>query len=53
MIQRQRGRVCVRPLTVANIGTAPDEAGVHDLTFSEVQGYGRQKGHTEVHRGAE
>lgn len=27
--------------------------GVHGMTVSEVQGYGRQKGHTEVYRGAE
>jgi len=43
----------VKPFTVADIRTAVDEAGVHGLTFSEVQGYGRQKGHTEVYRGAE
>ena len=30
-----------------------DGAGVHGMTFSEAQGYGRQKGHTEVYRGAE
>jgi len=43
----------VKPFTLADIRTAVDEAGVHGLTFSEVQGYGRQKGHTEVYRGAE
>ena len=43
----------VKPFTVGDIRTAVDEAGVHGLTFSEVQGYGRQKGHTEVYRGAE
>src|SRR3977135_11912 len=43
----------VKPFTVADIRTAVDEAGVHGLTYSEVQGYGRQKGHTEVYRGAE
>src|SRR5258708_20033685 len=43
----------VKPFTVAYLRTAVDEAGVHGLTFSEVQGYGRQKGHTEVYRGAE
>ena len=43
----------VQPFTLADIRTAVDEAGVHGLTFSEAQGYGRQKGHTEVYRGAE
>jgi nitrogen regulatory protein P-II 1 len=43
----------VKPFTVEDVRTAVDAAGVHGLTFSEVQGYGRQKGHTEVYRGAE
>src|SRR5246127_1306491 len=43
----------VKPFTVADIRIAVDEAGVHGLTYSEVQGYGRQRGHTEVYRGAE
>ncbi|HZE14335.1 MAG TPA: P-II family nitrogen regulator [Mycobacterium sp.] len=30
-----------------------EEAGLLGMTVSEVQGYGRQKGHTEVYRGAE
>ncbi len=43
----------VQPFTVNDIRAAVDEAGVHGLTFTEAQGYGRQKGHTEVYRGAE
>ncbi|MDR3663321.1 MAG: P-II family nitrogen regulator [Mycobacterium sp.] len=43
----------VQPFTVPEIHAAVDGTGVHGLTFSEVQGYGRQKGHTEVYRGAE
>ena len=43
----------VQPFTIAEIRAAVDNAGVHGLTFSEAQGYGRQKGHTEVYRGAE
>jgi nitrogen regulatory protein P-II 1 len=43
----------VQPFTVADIRAAVDEAGVHGMTFSEAQGHGRQKGHTEVYRGAE
>ncbi|MGH3961395.1 P-II family nitrogen regulator [Mycobacterium sp.] len=33
--------------------TSLEEAGVLGMTVSEVRGYGRQKGHTEVYRGAE
>jgi nitrogen regulatory protein P-II 1 len=43
----------VQPFTVADIRKAVDEAGVHGMTYAEVRGYGRQKGHTEVYRGAE
>jgi nitrogen regulatory protein P-II 1 len=43
----------IKPFTVEDVRTAVDAAGVHGLTFSEAQGYGRQKGHTEVYRGAE
>jgi nitrogen regulatory protein P-II 1 len=43
----------VQPFTVADIRAAVDQAGVHGMTFAEAQGYGRQKGHTEVYRGAE
>src|ERR1700691_5150924 len=42
----------VQPFTLAEIRVAVDNAGVHGLTYSEAQGYGRQKGHTEVYRGA-
>ncbi|HEX4393444.1 MAG TPA: P-II family nitrogen regulator [Mycobacterium sp.] len=43
----------VQPFTVTDIRAAVDNAGVHGMTYSEVRGYGRQKGHTEVYRGAE
>jgi nitrogen regulatory protein P-II 1 len=43
----------VRPFAIEDIKSAVEAAGVHGLTVSEVQGYGRQKGHTEVYRGAE
>ncbi len=36
-----------------DIKTGLEEAGVMGMTVSDVQGYGRQKGHTEVYRGAE
>ncbi|WP_026917642.1 P-II family nitrogen regulator [Gordonia shandongensis] len=43
----------VKPFTLDDVKAALQEAGVVGMTVSEVQGYGRQKGHTEVYRGAE
>ncbi|KAA0919528.1 P-II family nitrogen regulator [Dietzia sp. ANT_WB102] len=43
----------VKPFTIDDIKAALGQADIHGLTISEVQGYGRQKGHTEVYRGAE
>jgi nitrogen regulatory protein P-II 1 len=43
----------IKPFTLEDVRAAIERAGVHGLTFSEVQGYGRQRGHTEVYRGAE
>ncbi|WP_200303288.1 P-II family nitrogen regulator [Streptomyces adelaidensis] len=43
----------VKPYRLDAVKTALQEAGVHGLTVSEASGYGRQRGHTEVYRGAE
>ncbi len=43
----------VKPFALGDIRTALERLGVLGMTVSEVQGYGRQKGHTEVYRGAE
>ena len=43
----------VKPPRVDEIKTALQAAGVHGMTISEASGFGRQKGHTEVYRGAE
>jgi nitrogen regulatory protein P-II 1 len=43
----------VKPFKLDDVKKALETLGVHGLTVSEVQGYGRQKGHTEVYRGAE
>lgn len=43
----------VKPFTLEDVKTALERLGVLGMTVSEVQGYGRQKGHTEVYRGAE
>ena len=43
----------VKPFKLEDIKEALRTAGVHGLTVTEVQGFGRQAGHTEVYRGAE
>jgi nitrogen regulatory protein P-II 1 len=43
----------VKPFKLDDVKTALQAMGVAGLTVSEVQGYGRQRGHTEVYRGAE
>lgn len=43
----------VKPFALGDVKTALERLGVLGMTVSEVQGYGRQKGHTEVYRGAE
>jgi len=43
----------IKPFTLEDVKTGLEELGVLGMTVSEVQGYGRQKGHTEVYRGAE
>jgi nitrogen regulatory protein P-II 1 len=43
----------VKPFKVDDVKTAVQDFGVQGLTMTEVQGFGRQRGHTEVYRGAE
>jgi nitrogen regulatory protein P-II 1 len=43
----------VKPFVLEDVKGALEQIGVLGMTISEVQGYGRQKGHTEVYRGAE
>ena len=43
----------VKPYRLDEVKTALQELGVHGLTVTEASGYGRQRGHTEVYRGAE
>lgn len=43
----------IKPFTLEDVKGALEQIGVLGMTVSEVQGYGRQKGHTEVYRGAE
>ncbi|WP_416973352.1 P-II family nitrogen regulator [Streptomyces sp. 4F14] len=43
----------VKPYRLDAVKTALQELGIHGLTVTEASGYGRQRGHTEVYRGAE
>ena len=43
----------IKPFKLEEVRSALDEIGVSGMTISEVKGFGRQKGHTELYRGAE
>ncbi|MGW7536974.1 P-II family nitrogen regulator [Amycolatopsis sp. NPDC054798] len=43
----------VKPFVLDDVRIALQELGIAGMTVSEVRGYGRQKGHTEIYRGAE
>ncbi|MEZ5593271.1 MAG: P-II family nitrogen regulator [Gammaproteobacteria bacterium] len=43
----------IKPFKLDDVREALSEIGVHGMTVTEVKGFGRQKGHTELYRGAE
>ena len=43
----------IKPFKLEEVKDALSEAGVEGMTVSEVKGFGRQKGHTEIYRGSE
>ncbi len=43
----------IKPFKLDEVRDALTAIGVHGMTVAEVKGYGRQKGHTEIYRGAE
>ncbi len=43
----------IKPFKLDEVKGALQEAGIQGMTISEVKGFGRQKGHTELYRGAE
>jgi len=43
----------IKPFKLDAVRTALTELGVQGMTVTEVKGYGRQRGHTEIYRGAE
>ena len=43
----------IKPFKLDDVRAALEKLGVHGMTVTEASGYGRQRGHTEVYRGAE
>ncbi len=43
----------IKPFKLDDVKDALNEIGIKGMTITEVKGYGRQKGHTEIYRGAE
>ena len=43
----------IKPFKLEDVRDALNTLGVHGMTVTEVKGYGRQRGHTEIYRGAE
>lgn len=43
----------IKPFKLDDVHEALSEIGVHGITVTEVKGFGRQRGHTELYRGAE
>lgn len=43
----------IKPFKIDEVRDALTATGIHGLTVTEVKGYGRQRGHTEIYRGAE
>jgi nitrogen regulatory protein PII len=43
----------IKPFKLDDVKDALNEIGIHGMTVTEVKGFGRQKGHTELYRGAE
>ena len=43
----------IKPFKLDDVREALSELGIHGMTIEEVKGFGRQKGHTELYRGAE
>jgi nitrogen regulatory protein P-II 1 len=43
----------IKPFKLEAVKDALNDLGIHGMTVSEVKGFGRQKGHTEIYRGSE
>ena len=53
MLFRSKIEAIIRPFRIDDVREALGEIGVKGMTLTEVKGYGRQKGHTELYRGSE
>jgi nitrogen regulatory protein P-II 1 len=49
----KRIEAIIKPFKLNEVKEALNEIGVHGMTVTEVKGFGRQKGHTEIYRGSE
>lgn len=49
----KRIEAIIKPFRLEDVKTSLQEAGLVGMTVTEVKGFGRQKGHTEIYRGAE
>ena len=49
----KRIEAIIKPFKLDEVKDALQEVGVHGITITEAKGFGRQKGHTELYRGAE
>jgi nitrogen regulatory protein P-II 1 len=52
-INMKRVEAIIKPFKLEDVKDALAEIGIEGMTVSEVKGYGRQKGHSELYRGAE
>ena len=43
----------IKPFKLSEVKEALNDIGIHGMTVTEVKGFGRQKGHTEIYRGSE
>ncbi len=52
-IRMKKIEAIIKPFKLDDVKEALNEIGIQGMTISEVKGYGRQKGHKEIYRGAE
>jgi len=53
MARMKKIEAIIKPFKMEDVKEALSEVGVEGMTVSEVKGFGRQKGHTEIYRGSE
>src|SRR6185503_1450809 len=53
MITMKKIEAIIKPFKLTEVKDALNELGIQGMTVTEVKGFGRQKGHTEIYRGSE